>query len=890
SGDFTLNGPATNSGAITVSSGAFLSVNSGLGLGGAGGLVNSPGGTITLANGNGIRSDNGAEYILNQGTINGGGGYIQDVAHFTNAGAIDVSANTLTVNSDLNLQSGSSLNVQFNSASSYGRIVVSGNAALNGQFAVALGAGYNPQVGDTFQPLTYGTFSGGFTATNLPGIVPWQFSYGATAVTVQAQTESITWTNSAGGNWSDPNNWSPNQVPGGSTYGNADDVQITAPGSYTVVMDEGSRSAPYYVHTLTLGSGSDAPVLAITNKWLDAGTLAVGSGAQINSSGSYWFNNWITPLEIQSGGVFDSSGDLFDQNVTVDSGGILAGVNSTNGNGSLAINGALDIPAGEFVLNSNGRATNSGAINISGGGDLVVNNTLALSGAGGIQNFPGGTITLSGGHGISSDNGAEYLANQGTLLSSGGYVLSVANFTNSGAITATTGTLNLDAGLHLNGTGSVNAQLNSTADYGKIAIAGDVALGGAFGVTLNYTPVGGDTFQPLTYGSSSGNFNSLNLPALGVGQTWQTTLGATGLTLRVAQAITWTNTAGGNWSTAANWNPNQVPGQYDDVAITTPGTYTVTMDSATVNLHSLALGAGSGNGTQTLWMSAKTLYVNPCAITSGGILAENGSTFHSVIDVQGGGQLWSTNGTYYGPITVDSGGAMSANSYYAYETFHGSLTVASGGLLTLATGQVLISNDGSLTVAASAEADVEGGCYIQLQGPLTNSGTLNLVGNNGNVSELLVYGGTSYNYQGGIWNLPGGTISLNGVANGYSTISGSGSGDYLINQGAVVVTYPGINIRVSQFDNSAGVVTNLAGVLSLSTLTNTLAGTFYAANGATIQLSGGDGTKPLLPGDPLLLNGPGQFRFISGWLDLPTNTIPNLQLTGGYLELGPSFQ
>jgi len=27
-----------------------------------------------------------------------------------------------------------------------------------------------------------------------------------------------------------------------------------------------------------------------------------------------------------------------------------------------------------------------------------------------------------------------------------------------------------------------------------------------------------------------------------------------------AADIVWTNTAGGNWGTAANWSPNQVPG------------------------------------------------------------------------------------------------------------------------------------------------------------------------------------------------------------------------------------------------------------------------------------------------------------------------------------------
>ena len=41
-------------------------------------------------------------------------------------------------------------------------------------------------------------------------------------------------------------------------------------------------------------------------------------------------------------------------------------------------------------------------------------------------------------------------------------------------------------------------------------------------------------------------------------------LAALGLAAPVARgSITWTNTAGGNWSAAANWSPNQVPGSSD---------------------------------------------------------------------------------------------------------------------------------------------------------------------------------------------------------------------------------------------------------------------------------------------------------------------------------------
>src|ERR1039457_2346957 len=73
-----------------------------------------------------------------------------------------------------------------------------------------------------------------------------------------------------------------------------------------------------------------------------------------------------------------------------------------------------------------------------------------------------------------------------------------------------------------------------------------------------------------------------------------------------ATTITWTNTAGGNWSVAANWSPNQVPGASDTAQITTSGTYAVT-NSGTASASVLTLGSASG--TQTLNLSSGTFTV-----------------------------------------------------------------------------------------------------------------------------------------------------------------------------------------------------------------------------------------------------------------------------------------
>ena len=38
-----------------------------------------------------------------------------------------------------------------------------------------------------------------------------------------------------------------------------------------------------------------------------------------------------------------------------------------------------------------------------------------------------------------------------------------------------------------------------------------------------------------------------------------------------AAIITWTNLSGGDWNTAINWDPNQVPGTNDTAVITNNG-------------------------------------------------------------------------------------------------------------------------------------------------------------------------------------------------------------------------------------------------------------------------------------------------------------------------------
>jgi hypothetical protein len=174
--------------------------------------------------------------------------------------------------------------------------------------------------------------------------------------------------------------------------------------------------------------------------------------------------------------------------------------------------------------------------------------------------------------------------------------------------------------------------------------------------------------------------------------------------------------------------------------------------------------------------------------------------------------------------------------------------------------------------------------FLNLYGPLTNSGVINLTN-----SPIKIYNYSGY--QGGIANQAGGLINFWGNGIIIDSYGGVGNG-YFINRGTVTQSAGlGTNwIRFLVFDTSQGTVTNLAGTLVLGAFYTNLAGTYYAAAGATIQFSGGTAGTPMTLGTPLTLGGAGQCAFTSGYLYLPTNVIPGLQLLGGTLELGANFQ
>lgn len=135
-------------------------------------------------------------------------------------------------------------------------------------------------------------------------------------------------------------------------------------------------------------------------------------------------------------------------------------------------------------------------------------------------------------------------------------------------------------------------------------------------------------------------------------------------------------------------------------------------------------------------------------------------------------------------------------------------------------GHVIIQNGGALNAAAG----------LSLSGPLTNSGTINLTNH-----TLQVYNNNTATYRGGLVNLAGGTMNLWGNGG----VSGTYGQDYFLNQGQIVrrMGTGTSTIGLSRFDSAEGTVQVQAGTLNVGAFVGTLAGTFNAVAGTTIQFT-----------------------------------------------------
>jgi hypothetical protein len=257
---------------------------------------------------------------------------------------------------------------------------------------------------------------------------------------------TVSWS-SGWGDFTDQTAWNTDTIPG-----SGDTVQITAPGSYTVVIEGNAAIA---VEGLTLAANAGLLIdggssLALSSSLNNSGRITLLSGAALELAGSVVNAGviaapangenpaWVTfgpgteNLVLEGGGQFinlsfDGSGTLENAGNRITGAGYLGPgltfVNDRSGvldaNALPGANGGHDV----YSIATGNTVTNAGVLEATGGGALVISDTVVNVNQGG----PGGEIkALSESAGFVALEGATIVG--GTLITSGGGAIEVPGY------------------------------------------------------------------------------------------------------------------------------------------------------------------------------------------------------------------------------------------------------------------------------------------------------------------------------------------------------------------------------------------------------------------------------------------------------------------------------
>ena len=126
--------------------------------------------------------------VASLGTISAdvsGGTITVSAQPFSNQGLVAASPGTVSINNGFG-SSGGTLLFGLASASSYGRVNISGPATLGGNLSVVYLGGFAPALSNSFSLITYGSHTGAFSNLSLPPFALWQTAYGATSFVLLA--------------------------------------------------------------------------------------------------------------------------------------------------------------------------------------------------------------------------------------------------------------------------------------------------------------------------------------------------------------------------------------------------------------------------------------------------------------------------------------------------------------------------------------------------------------------------------------------------------------------------------------------------------------------------------------------------------------------------------
>ena len=787
----TAPGTFTNSGTITVSAdGPRIDT----GTDNTGGLIHVTGGqlrhTVGWTNAGTVQVDSGTLFIVDGGAFGNTGtvisnGTIQGLS-FSNDGTLAAGASPgkTVINMPLTLLSNSIIEAELggtNQGVDYDWIEVINNAVtLGGTLNVTHFGGFTPSSNDQFLIITAATggVSGSFATINTPAGFAYTTTVNPNDFTVEFQFIPDTfWDDGGDGlNWTDPDNWSTDLVPGGG-----DNVLIAFGGGNTVTLASGTQATKQLVtqDTLTVSGGT----LDVSgNAGLDATLTLTGGTTTLTGGGN------LADLDIVNGDLFVNTTPLTVSDLSITgSGGVLGG--------------DTDVTVTSAGTWSSGSMFGTGKTIVGGGAVLDINlsnaktlDTRELENLGVINWNDGGVFVQNG----------PTLDNQGTfnaLLSGSSRTFNfnggaLGTFTNTGTFIGNTGAAVATFDMALNHTGATAMDIQS----GTVVFNDGGTSSGDFGIqtgaTVVFATAGNEThaLSGTISGAGSvglgtaGSSGIVNLDASSVYDIGATTqiIGGTanfdGTLLDLGVRLL--GTAG-----VANFDETNGPIVHglDDLDIVNAQLFFNVNDVQTTNLTITGSSGVLGGGTDVTVTSAGTwssgsMFGTGKTIVGGGAVLDINLSNAKTLDTRELENLgvinWNDGGVFVqnGP-TLDNQGTFNALLSGSSRTFR----FNGGAAATLNNTGTLNSNTG----AALATFDMN----------LTNTGTIDVQ------SGSLVITGT-YDQTAGTTQLSGGALfsTLQPINIHGGTLAGAGTITADVNVDTTGVLTPGTSPDILVID------------------------------------------------------------------------------------------
>lgn len=646
-----------------------------------------------------------------------------------------------------------------------------------------------------------------------------------------ANAFDFTWSNPAGGNWADMNNWGGVGVP--SAFDNAMLAALGNP--YTVQLTD-TRDIGNITLTASDATLSHSGFLTVWGNFaLNAGTYNLSGDLQIAANGGF---------TTAAGTAFNWTGGIF----------------GLGGSGDLNLGGITTI-SGAQPKEIHSIANNLGTL-IWAGGSAVV----AVQNGQGFTNQPSGLIDLTAdGSAFINDSVLVkgILTNAGTLRKSSGLSTTVVQWTthSSGVIDVQAGTLNFQALGDISGTLQGAGMLVKSGGDGSVPAGKTLTIntGAAFIQSAGTTFINGTITGP---GLIRLNGGVLNVAPGGQGTietNFEWSVGVVGFTETGTLFLTGSTTISGSFTKSIR---TQVKNQ---------GTMTWLSDSGPVRSDAAAASLLNLPGGLINIAGDGIPFVNnaPGFLLNTGTLRKSGGnsitfidwTVESIgtIDTQSGVLRFSSLGNFYG--TVQGEGILQNTGFSAI--------IPGGSTLSIANGATFVQSSGSLnvngTVSGAGLLLHEGGTLDSFQswtGTIESNfvWTGGAIGFNGN-GVLNLNGATAINgnelkslrkivSNSGIltWN-GGGSVRIDATGSGISNepfgiIDFAASGTAftnsfigtLLNRGTVLKTASNQSTNIAWQTVNEGRIVVYTGTLQFINFTQTSTGSITLLNNSSLNL------------------------------------------------------